>query len=219
MIDLSPILSIETSDSICGTCIYFNEEKYFTSKINLRHSHSEKIFEIIDEVNKQASIKNKDIKSIAISSGPGSFTGLRIGIAAAKGLSQSLGIPIISVPTFDALALQITQYLPEQSEFCIVNKVGKDEVYFAKFFIKSNNYIFSEELKIIPYSELNNLENDIKIFGNVDILSQDLTRISSPDPEYVAKWASRFGKPVDATDIDFIEPNYIKEFVVKEKKI
>ena len=103
MNDLIPILAIETSDNICGVCVYFDEAKYFTSKILLKHSHSEKLFEVISSVVQQAEIEFDEIKSLAVSSGPGSFTGLRIGMAAAKGIAQVLSIPIIPVPTFETM--------------------------------------------------------------------------------------------------------------------
>ena len=96
-----------------------------------------------------ALITQDDLKMIAVSDGPGSFTGLRIGMSAAKGMADALSIPIIPVPTFEALALQISSFLDE-NEIVIANKINRDEVYFAKFQIKMNSFIFTEELKILP---------------------------------------------------------------------
>jgi tRNA threonylcarbamoyladenosine biosynthesis protein TsaB len=143
-------------------------------------------------------------------------------MAAAKGITQALTIPIITVPTFEALALQIAQFAQENSSFIIANKVGKDEVYYAKFYIKSNNYIFQEELKIVPNSQLSDFIQDSKVFGNLEVSNHKLLnvyKISAPDAEYVAMWANRFGKKINYPEINFIEPNYLKDFVVKEKKI
>jgi tRNA threonylcarbamoyladenosine biosynthesis protein TsaB len=222
MNDIYPILAIETSDSICGACVYFNEEKYFSSKLILKHSHAEKLFEIIGSVLNLALITQNDLKSIAVSSGPGSFTGLRIGMSAAKGIAQALSIPIIPVPTFEALAYQISRILPDKLLFIIANKVGRDELYFAKFQIMGNNYIFKEELKILPLLKFSSLVKDVPVFGNVITLDTDINidvkNISSPDPEFIAKWASNFGLNKIISEIDFIEPNYIKDFIVKEKK-
>jgi tRNA threonylcarbamoyladenosine biosynthesis protein TsaB len=223
MSNLTPILAIETSDNICGVCIYFDENKFFSSKIFLKHSHSEKLFELVQAVQEQADIKLSEIKSVAVSAGPGSFTGLRIGMAVAKGISQALSIPIVPVPTFEALAYQISDYLPEGSSFMIANKVGKDELYFGKFKIKSNNHILQEELKIIDNSELILLSNKTAIFGNItqnkvtEFLK--IRAVSAPDPEAIAKWAMKFGEGKEVLDIDYLEPNYLKEFLVKEKKL
>ena len=216
-----PLLAIETSDNICGACIYFDDEKYFSSKIILKHAHSEKLFEVVENVIKQALISKKDLKAIAVSAGPGSFTGLRIGMAAAKGMAQALQIPIISVPTFEALAFQISSYLPENSSFNIINKVGRDELYFAEFQIKANSYIFKQELKIVPNSVENSFKNEDLIFGNLFELksnNNNYKKISAPNPIYVAKWAVKFGLDKANFDVDFIEPNYLKDFIVKEKK-
>jgi tRNA threonylcarbamoyladenosine biosynthesis protein TsaB len=217
-----PLLSIEASDSICGACVYFDEGKYFSTKLILKHSHSEKLFEVIQSVLIQASITQFELKAIAVSSGPGSFTGLRIGMSAAKGMAQALSIPIILVPTFEALAFQISKYVPENYSFAISNKVGRDELYFAKFQIKGNSYIFQEELKIIPVSKLLLSATNIDVFGNAGESSISdkifLRHISAPDPELVAKWAVKFGADKTIYDIDSIEPNYLKDFIVKEKK-
>jgi tRNA threonylcarbamoyladenosine biosynthesis protein TsaB len=218
-----PILAIETSDKICGASLYFNDMKYFSSKVLLEHSHSEKLFEVINSVMQQAQLEFNQIKSLAVSSGPGSFTGLRIGMAAAKGIAQAASIPIIPVPTFEALALQISTYLPDNSIFIIANKVGKDELYFAKFYIKSNSPIFKEDLKIMQNKDFNSLSDDQLIFGNVNdkIItdSQRKINISSPDPEFVAKWAAKNGTNKEIFDFDYLEPNYLKKFLVKEKKL
>ena len=223
MTDLLPILAIETSDNICGACVYFDDAKYFSSKMLLKHSHSEKLFEVINLVMKQAEIEFSDIKSLAVSAGPGSFTGLRIGMAAAKGIAEASSIPIIPVPTFEALALQVSKYLSEDSSFIIANKVGKDEVYFGKFYIKSNNPIFQQELKIVQNTELINLSDQQLIFGNFNrsnlTQKKNLKTISAPDPEFVAKWAALNGDNKEVVDFDYLEPNYLKEFLVKEKKL
>lgn len=208
-----PVLAIETSDLICGACIYFSKEKFFSAKVTEKHSHSEMLFKVIDTVINTANIQKSDIGAIAVSEGPGSFTGLRIGMSAAKGLAFGLSIPIIPVPTFEALALQMAS-LFEDEEIVIANKVNTEEVYFAKFHVKMNNYIFTEELKIVQNSELELLDKSLIKLGNA--FSKPLT--SSPEPEFVARWAAEFGENTKTNDIDNLEPFYLKNFIVKEKK-
>jgi len=208
-----PVLAIETSDFFCSACIYFSEERFFSAKAAAKHSHSEMLFKVIDTVINTADIQKSDIIAIAVSEGPGSFTGLRIGMSAAKGLAFGLSIPIIPVPTFEALALQAAS-LFEDEEIVIANKVNTQEVYFAKFHVKMNNYIFTEELKIRQSSELELLDKSIKKLGNA--FSKPLT--SSPEPESVARWAVNFGESTKTNDIDNLEPFYLKNFIVKEKK-
>lgn len=208
-----PILAIETSDKVCGACIYFDEEKYFVSKVLAKHSHSEMLFKVIDAVISFAEIKKSDINSIAVSEGPGSFTGLRIGMSAAKGLAVGLSIPIIPVPTFEAIALQSAS-LYNDKEIAVANKVNREEVYFAKFHVKTNNYIFTEELKIVLSNDLNNFGNAIIKIGSA--FKPEILR--SPEPEFIARWAVKFGEKTKTNDIDNLEPFYLKNFLVKEKK-
>lgn len=211
---ITPILAIETSDRICSVCLFKDDNEFFSIETNQPHSHSEKLFEQIEIIQEHSGIEINEIKSIAVSIGPGSFTGLRIGLSAAKGISEGLKIPIIPVPTFEALALQIATYLPEGTEFYIANKANKDECYLGKFFVNANNYIFDSELKLINQTDLKSFENQL-IFGN---LSNKFNKIASPSAEYVAKWAIHFGIEKLTMDIDFLEPNYIKDFIVKEAK-
>jgi len=213
------ILAIETSENICGICIFFSDEKYFSTAINLKHSHSEIIFEIVEKLFKLAGIKPNDLDSIAVSEGPGSFTGLRIGFSAAKGIAYGANLPIIPIPTYEALAYQLSSILNENDEFIISNKVNRDEVYFSKFQIKGNNYIFVEDLTILGKEIFIQKSEGYKVFGNSAVLSgMQILFPSIPDPLYIAKWAIRFGMHKKTFKYDFLEPNYLKDFIAKEKK-
>ena len=211
---ITPVLALETSDKICSICLFLDSNEFFSVETNQLHSHSEKLFEQIEIIQLHSGISLSQIKSIAVSIGPGSFTGLRIGLSAAKGLIEGLKIPLIPVPTFEAFAYQISSFLPDGSRFYIANRANKDECYFAKFFVKGNSYIFDEELKLISQSELKELKDPL-IFGN---LNKNPLRISSPSAEFIARWANDFGIGKLMTDVDFLEPNYIKDFIVKEAK-
>ena len=218
LVDNKPILALETSENICGVCIYFSDEKYFSSAINLKHSHSEMIFEITDSLFKIAGIRPPDLDSIAVSEGPGSFTGLRIGFSAAKGMAYGAKLQIIPVPTYEALAFQLSSILKENDEFIISNKVNKDEVFFSKFQIKGNNYIFVEDLTILTKELFIQKSEAFKVFGNASILNgKQVEYPYVPDPLFVAKWAVEFGMSRKTFNYDFLEPNYLKDFIIKEK--
>jgi len=217
-IEQKPILAIETSEVTCGICIYFSDDKFFSSSMNLKHSHAENIFEIIDWLFKISKIRPEDLDNIAISSGPGSFTGLRIGMSAAKGIAYGSGLPVIAVPTYDAFAIQISQLLPNESQFIIANKVNKDEVYFAKFQIRANSYIFVDDLMVLKNNLFKIKVNDVPVFGNAALLLNENVKFPfSPDPKFVAKWAVEFGEKNKTFEYDFLEPNYLKNFIIKEK--
>jgi tRNA threonylcarbamoyladenosine biosynthesis protein TsaB len=211
--NIKPILAIESSGNLCGAALYFDDTKYFETIINLKNSHSQMLIEIIDKSLNYAGIELKDLECIAVSSGPGSFTGLRIGYSAVKGLAFGSSIPVCPVPTFEALALHLSKVLPEKAGFVIANKVNVEEVYFTRFHIKSNNYIFAENLQIINLSELDERSKGYMKFGNA---FNKYDEYSSPRPLYVAEWCSLFGAELQTVNYDFLEPNYLKNFIVKE---
>ncbi|MEJ2616745.1 MAG: tRNA (adenosine(37)-N6)-threonylcarbamoyltransferase complex dimerization subunit type 1 TsaB [Ignavibacteriaceae bacterium] len=124
MFNNKPILALETSQNLCSACVFYSDSKFFEMNFKLKNAHAEKLFESIEHVMNSAGIGTIDIGAIAISAGPGSFTGLRIGMSAAKGMAYGASIPIIPVPTFEALSLQVCNYLPDNREFifwkCII---------------------------------------------------------------------------------------------------
>jgi len=219
MNDCKPILAIETSNTLCGAALYFSDDKFFTSSVYMEHSHSRYLFEIIEFLFSTAGIKTDNLGSVAVSGGPGSFTGLRIGMSAAKGIASGAGVPMVVVPTFKALAFQLSFFLAEET-IIIANRVNRDEVYYSKFKIKSNNYIFEEELTVLPIDEFIDRTKGTKVIGNtcniINNNSEQLT-ISSPNAEYIAKWALKFGKDLFSDEYDYFEPLYIKNFQVIER--
>lgn len=209
MIEEKPILAIETSGEQCSVCVYWNSEKYVEITSRIKFSHSKKIFSLIENCLSNADISVNDLNAIAVSIGPGSFTGLRIGLAAAKGIALGASLPIIPVPTFEAIALEALVYTKENENFFIANKVNKEEIYFAGFINNGNIYKFVRELGIVSRAELNNNFHDEIIFGNA---GNGL--LSTPSAKTVAVWSKFYGNS-EQTNVDFLEPLYIKDFLVK----
>ncbi len=212
-----PILAMETSSEICGVSVFFNNEKFTETNLKIKNIHSEKILEITGTLLNTSGVKLNECSAIAVSSGPGSFTGLRIGMSTAKGLAIGSNLPIIPVPTFEALAFHINQYLPASTEFIIANKVNVEEIYYAKF--KSKNPVpeVIEETQVLMKEELNSKINDkVLIFGNAVKPENQIGILVSPSASAVAKWAYNFGKDLLNYNFDFMEPFYLKNFVTKQ---
>ncbi|MGE5351247.1 MAG: tRNA (adenosine(37)-N6)-threonylcarbamoyltransferase complex dimerization subunit type 1 TsaB [Acidobacteriota bacterium] len=210
-----PILSLETSGELCSAAVYFNDSKYTEINLMLKHVHSEKLLDVVDDVLKSAGILLKEVQALAVSSGPGSFTGLRIGMSAAKGLAIGAGLPIIPVPTFEALALQASSYLPEGAKFIIANKVNIEELYYAKFLSTEEGYEFIEPLQVIYKGNLaEKLIDSSILFGNAVKVGNKMP-VSSPSASLIAKWAYLFGKDLLTYDFDFLEPAYLKNFIIR----
>lgn len=209
------ILAIETSNELCGAAILFSENNFDERIISLKHVHSERLIPVIDELFKANKISANDLYAVAVSIGPGSFTGLRIGLTSAKAIAFAANLAIIPVPTFSALAFEISEYIKLNEEFFIINNANIEECYFAKYKLLENKI---EE--IIPLSLINKKELDkyicyeSLIFGSVKNI-KTVKNVTSPRAVNIGKWAYFFGEDLLTFDYDFLEPNYLKEFKIK----
>ncbi|MBN1300368.1 MAG: tRNA (adenosine(37)-N6)-threonylcarbamoyltransferase complex dimerization subunit type 1 TsaB [Melioribacteraceae bacterium] len=212
----TPILALETSGELCSAAVLLNENNYSEVTIKQKHVHSRKLFAVIDQSLQNCSVNKRDIKSIAVSIGPGSFTGLRIGLSGAKGIAAGLNIPIIPVPTFDVCAYEIFEYNPHIKKLAIVGKVNTTELYFKEFSIINQTNLNGFDLMLINQSELMLHGGELTLFGNYD--HDSVNKTESPRASSVAKWAYIFGEDLLTFNFDYLEPDYVKKFVVKAKK-
>ena len=100
------ILAIDSSGLVASVALWEGDILQAEYTVNFKKTHSQTLLPMLDEIIRMTETDKGSIEAIAISSGPGSFTGLRIGSATAKGLGLALGVPLISVPTLDSLAYQ-----------------------------------------------------------------------------------------------------------------
>ena len=98
------ILGIETSTKTCSIALTDGKKIRDQISLHLGLFHSEKLIPLLDEILKRNSMAIKDIDGIAVGIGPGSFTGIRVGVSTARGLGQSLNIPLVGIPSLDGLA-------------------------------------------------------------------------------------------------------------------
>ena len=101
------ILSLETSTTICSAALHDNGKLLASKELLTPQSASSQLAPIIDQLLKASKISPKQINAIAVASGPGSYTGLRIGVATAKGLCYALQIPLIALNTLELMAYQV----------------------------------------------------------------------------------------------------------------
>lgn len=215
MAELTPILGVETSGELCSVALMLGEKSLVEFSYLQKYIHSEKLVEMIEAVTTRSNVDLKQTKTIAVSIGPGSFTGLRIGLSAAKGLALGANLPIVPVPTFSAYAMQLAEYLSEGEEFGIVGNASLEEVYYAEFKKKNNKVEAISELKLIEKTSLESMRNKpCKIFGDVimnDVIKEPLGATASS----ICKWAYLFGKDLVTFNYDYLEPNYFKKFIPK----
>jgi tRNA threonylcarbamoyladenosine biosynthesis protein TsaB len=212
MNNFKPVLSVETSSDLCSIALMKGSDEYFSFDIRQKHIHSEKLVSMIQTVLDNASVGINELSYIALSMGPGSFTGLRIGLSAVKGMAFGAGIPICPVPTFEAFAYMISAFLPDKQTFAITRNVNVDEIYIQRFIKENNIYKADNELEIINKADFRNyISNDDLIFGNYGA-NKGYISITDVDAISVARWAIAFGKNLITNDFDYLEPDYIKKF-------
>lgn len=224
------ILSIETSTKVCSVALHNQGELLAESTLYVDKSHSEKLAILIKDLLKYADITTNDLKAVAIASGPGSYTGLRIGTSSAKGLCYALNIPLIAINTLHAMAYGAAQSIANDALICPMLDARRMEVYSC-LTDKNLNIIKSVEAKIINEAsfseELQN--NKIVFFGNgAEKCKPRLEH--NPKAMFVNSHgisATHVGglawekfQQGDFADLAYFEPEYLKEFkAIKPKNL
>lgn len=214
------ILNIETATTNCSVSLSRNGETIVLKEDNSKnYSHAENLHVFINAVLKEANITSRDLKAIAISKGPGSYTGLRIGVSAAKGLCFALDIPLISVPTLENLAHQV-----ETTNGIIISMLDarRLEVYTATFDCNYNE-ISQTEAKILDANAFEEQLNQGSVYfvGNgvektktlINHLNAIFVEDKLPSADQMSLLAFNKFKQDDFEDVAYFEPYYLKDFV------
>jgi tRNA threonylcarbamoyladenosine biosynthesis protein TsaB len=222
---LSYILSIETSTTNCSVALSKSDKVIAFKEYNdTNHSHSELLHSYILEVLSLVELKIEDLSAVAISKGPGSYTGLRIGVSAAKGLCYALNIPLISIDTLESLAHELDI---EKGYIVPVLDARRMEVYSAVF---NHQYKMVDNVKaqIITsesYADLL-LENSVYFLGSgANKIASAIENINAhfvlnclPSARQMAKLAYEKYKIGNTEDVAYFEPFYLKDFKITKPK-
>jgi tRNA threonylcarbamoyladenosine biosynthesis protein TsaB len=127
------ILGLETSTAVCSVGLFRERMPEIEKSLRESHIHSEKLLTLVDQVMHVGGIALSQLDAIAVSIGPGSFTGLRIGLSTAKGLSFALGKPVVAVSTFEAIAEAGRRVHQKASGFTVVVDAKQEEWYIGQF--------------------------------------------------------------------------------------
>ena len=147
------LLSIETSSVSCTVCIKTDEVLSKLYQNSISNIHGEVIFEFIELALNEVAIKKEDLDFIIFGSGPGSFTGLRVGCSVAQGLGYGLKIPIIPISSLRILAQRAINDL-DAKEVIVINDAHMEELYIGK-------YILSENIAIPSKPDFSILKEDL----------------------------------------------------------
>ncbi|MAU54376.1 MAG: tRNA (adenosine(37)-N6)-threonylcarbamoyltransferase complex dimerization subunit type 1 TsaB [Flavobacteriales bacterium] len=220
---MSFILNIESSSTNCSVSLTKNGDLISIKENNdEKYSHSTKLHSFINEVISDSKITINELSAIAVSKGPGSYTGLRIGVAAAKGLCFSLDIPLISVSTLLILSKQIKI---SSGLILPVLDARRNEVYSA---IYDANYklVKKESPKLIDSKSFENFSNDNQLYfiGSGQQKCRELIKSNNnlifhnneslPSSKEMADISYQKFISSDFEDLAYFEPAYLKNFIL-----
>jgi tRNA threonylcarbamoyladenosine biosynthesis protein TsaB len=217
------ILNIETATKNCSVSLAKNGETILCREIAEQgYSHAEKLHVFIEEILKETGITVRDLKAISVSKGPGSYTGLRIGVSTAKGLCYALEIPLISVDTLQVLAKKATV---ENGFIVPMIDARRMEVYSAVF---DNKYskIMEVQAEVLTEDSYAEMTEPVYFIGDCQekcktVLTKDnfrfIPEIIFPSAnEMSALSYDKFIKN-EFEDVAYFEPFYLKDFLISKK--
>ena len=223
------LLCIETSGKNCSVALFEGLQLVSIREVHTEQfSHSENLHVFIEQVLKESNLQPKAIKAIAISAGPGSYTGLRIGVATAKGLCYGWDIPLIALPTLRILAEQVSYEFTDIEYIIPMIDARRMEVFTAVY-----NHDFSpilgERAEILTESTFDTYLNK----GKTIFLGDGITKFQAickhknayfwenkfPSAKQMGRLALEKYQAQAFEDIAYFEPFYLKEvYLVKSDK-
>lgn len=226
------VLAIETATNVCGAAVVADGRVIAEDQLDAPYMHSEKLMTLVDGVLHLASRTLATIDGIAVSIGPGSFTGLRIGLSTAKGLAYAASKPILAVSTLEALAFRaMSSNSPSSTIICPVIDARKDEVYCGGYRVEAQILVETLSPRAMRVSDLlDQIRNEHSILFVGDGTSKVRLRFDDFGKEILNR--VRFIHPPDGncssgsvgllgerhliagklSDLASLEPLYIKEF-------
>ena len=221
---MSFILNIETATKNCSVSIAKDGQTIVCNELaDEGYSHAEKLHVFIEEVIGKAGISAQDLKAVAVSQGPGSYTGLRIGVSAAKGLCYALNIPLIAVDTLQTLASQAGV---TDGKIIPMLDARRMEVYSAIF---NSDLTLERAIKaeIIDENSFQEYTDKLYFVGDCAdkckaVLTKDnfvfLENIKYPSAQAMSKISFDKYQKSDTVDVAYFEPYYLKDFMIAPPK-
>jgi len=217
------ILQIETSTTNCSVAISKNGKTIAIKEISNGYSHAENLHVFIKEILAENKLEYTDLNAVAVSKGPGSYTGLRIGVSTAKGLCYSLDIPLIAIETLKILAHQV---VIENGFIVPMIDARRMEAYTAVY---NSEYERVRKIEAEILDE-NSFSTFLSEYGTVfvgnktektqELISNENARFvdSLPSAKDMSVLAYEKHKKNDIEDVAYFEPYYLKDFLVTPAK-
>ena len=226
---MSCILNIETSTSVCSVAISEDGMVPFVEEDLKGPSHAVSLGGFVDEALSFIDSHAIPLDAVAVSCGPGSYTGLRIGVSMAKGICYGRNIPLIGIPTLEVLCVPVLLHenLPEDALLCPMIDARRMEVYAAVYdrALDVKRAVAADIVDENSYLEFLN-ERPVYFFGNGAAKCRE--KITHPNAHFIDKvhplakmmfpLAEKAIAKEDYKDVAYFEPFYLKEFVASTPK-
>jgi len=220
------ILNIETSTTVCSVNLARDGEIISIRESNEDKSHARLLTVFIDEILKEMKYRVDELDAVAISKGPGSYTGLRIGVSTAKGLCYGADIPLIATSTLQALALQLSSNESYSSNddvwFCQMIDARRMEVYTA-FYDINNKAMSKISASVIDDKSFKSVLDERKVyfFGNGAAKCKEMIKHNNAifvdhvetSSKGMVKLSQTAFSNKEFEDVAYFEPFYLKDFL------
>ena len=220
------ILHIETATDVCSVALSEDGAVLFSKEDHEGPQHAVTLGVFVDEVLSMADSHAKPIDAVAVSCGPGSYTGLRIGVSMAKGICYGRNIPLIALPTLKVLSVPVLlmDELPEDALLCPMIDARRMEVY-AAIYDRALNEVKSVGADIVDadsYKEYLD-KQPVYFFGNgaakcSEVLGDALLVSVAPSARGIVALAEEAFNAGKFEDLAYFEPFYLKDFIVIPSK-
>ena len=221
------ILCLETATPVCSVALNDGCCTIGLRETEGQNAHSEKITNFIREVMETAKIDYKQLDAVAVSKGPGSYTGLRIGVSMAKGICYAADLPLMAIDTLEAMAYGMKEKLGSQiadNDLLIPMIDARRMEVYASIFDANLNKIEDTAARVIDENSFSELSQDrhLWLFGDgapkLSKLFENQKNISvvdgfKPSAAYMRPLAEKALKEQQFVDVAYFEPFYLKDFI------
>lgn len=221
------LLALETATSTCGVAVVKNDAVAAQAHLHRPRVHAERLTPLIEDLLCHAAVPSDALDAIAVSMGPGSYTGLRIGVSTAKGWVLATDATLVGVPTLEALAARLRPVATPDDVVCALLDARREEVYAGAYRVTMDGFTEHAPTKVVPSGNLPAWIGDIGgrlwvIGGGAPKAREPLMEVEAsqtlfPSDELSpsAAWVARRGKHRLATegpdDPETFEPLYVKD--------
>jgi tRNA threonylcarbamoyladenosine biosynthesis protein TsaB len=232
---MAKILHIETATQICSVALSEGENIVLSRTSTLKNAHSSILTVFIDEIFRETGINVHNLDAVSVSMGPGSYTGLRIGVSAAKGLCYAADKPLIAVNTLEAMAWGMIKKASGFSEnvadllFCPMIDARRMEVYSAIYNFRMESIrevraeiidehsfadILSNQKMLFAGDGAEKCKTSLKASSNAGFMD-----VFEPSANYLIEIANRKFNEGKFENVAYFEPFYLKDFIAGPPKV